>query len=145
ITNAKPEIAEYPFTTKKISIGHIGKGEDMIQVVDTPGLFERPLEKRNDIEKEAILALKYLADGIIFIFDISERCGYSIEDQEKLYKDLKKELKVPFLLIVNKKDITEPKKLGRIKGAIIIQASDEKDQEMVLAEVRKMPLNKVSA
>ena len=79
------------------------------------------------------------------MFDMSETCGYSIEDQQKLYKEMKKQFKVPFLLIISKKDITNAKDLKKIKGAMAINAKDKKDLEKVIVEVQNMPLNRFSA
>lgn len=110
ISHAKPKIAVYPFTTKEIHIGHISKTEHYIekkfQIIDTPGLLDRPLSMRNKIEKQAIVALKYLADIIIFVFDPSETCGYSFSDQKKLLVQLKKMFEQSkFIVIENKTDI----------------------------------------
>jgi nucleolar GTP-binding protein len=75
LSSAKPEIAQYPFTTKEIHVGHIEKTEKYItkrfQIIDTPGLLDRPLSKRNEIEKQAIAALTHLADLIVFVLDVS--------------------------------------------------------------------------
>ncbi|MEM0492662.1 MAG: GTPase [Candidatus Thermoplasmatota archaeon] len=112
ISNAKPRIAPYPFTTKEIHIGHIEKKERYTtrryQVIDTPGLLDRPLEKRNKIERQAIAALKYLADVIVFIMDPSESSGYSINQQEGLLSQIKVLFPDTDIIIVeNKKDIKQ--------------------------------------
>ena len=94
LSSAKPKIAQYPFTTKEIIIGHLNKREGYInktyQIIDTPGLFDRPLDERNLIEKQAIAALNHLADIILFVFDPSETCGYSLHDQKELLSQIKK-------------------------------------------------------
>jgi len=105
LSTAKPEIASYPFTTKGILVGHMELDNKRIQIVDTPGLLDRPLEKRNKIEKQAILALKYLADLIIFLLDPSETCGYSIQEQEKLLEEVHADFSVPILVVENKVDL----------------------------------------
>jgi len=110
LSSAKPEVAQYPFTTKEIYVGHIEKTERYItkryQVIDTPGLLDRPLSERNDIEKQAISALSNLADLIVFILDVSETCGYSLDDQKSLLSKVKKMFKDASIIIVeNKADI----------------------------------------
>ncbi len=109
LSNAKPAIAQYPFTTQQIYVGHMDHKQNhitqKIQLIDTPGLLDRPLEKRNTIEKQAIAALRYLADVIILISDPSESCGYSIKDQEQLRQqiiDLYPQ--IPLIEIENKAD-----------------------------------------
>ena len=114
LSNAKPKIATYPFTTKEIFIGHIKYNikyiDKKIQIIDTPGLLDRDIDKKNDIELQAIAAIKHLADMIIFILDPTETCGYSKKDQESLYKELKKMFKdLNFLIVENKIDIKKTK------------------------------------
>ena len=105
ISSAKPEIASYPFTTKGIVLGHLDYDGNRIQIMDTPGLLDRPLEKRNRIEKQAILALKYLASIIVFLLDPSETCGYSMEEQLKLLEEVRRDFRIPVLEVENKVDI----------------------------------------
>lgn len=110
LSSAKPEIAQYPFTTKEIHIGHIERTEKYIvkrfQIIDTPGLLDRPISEKNNIEKQAIAALDHLADIIVFVIDTSEICGYPVQDQNNLLKTVKKMFKNANLIIVeNKGDI----------------------------------------
>jgi len=106
ISSGKPEIASYPFTTKGVSIGHLQLDYDRIQIMDTPGLLDRELEKRNQIELQAIAALEHLADVMLYVFDPSESCGYSLETQKNLHEDLKSRFsEVPFLVVSNKSDL----------------------------------------
>ena len=110
ISKAKPKIAQYPFTTKEIHVGHIERKEKYVlrrfQVIDTPGLLDRPFSKRNEIEKQAIIAIKNLADIIVFLVDTSEACGYSLKDQKNLLSQMKKMFnKSKFIVVENKTDI----------------------------------------
>ena len=57
ITGASPEVAPYPFTTKGVTIGHFTRDGVRYQVMDTPGLLDRPMSERNDIERQAITAI----------------------------------------------------------------------------------------
>jgi len=107
LSSAKPKVATYPFTTKEIYVGHIQRKKryeiQRFQVIDTPGLLDRPLSKRNEIEKQAIAALKHLADITVFIIDPSETCGYSLEDQKHLLSNIKKIFKNSIFIIVENK------------------------------------------
>jgi nucleolar GTP-binding protein len=105
LTGSDPDIQSYPFTTKGINVGHMVHGVRRIQVIDTPGLLDRPFQKRNWIEKQAISALRHLADIIVYIFDVSLSCGYSLEEQENLLVDLESVFKVPFIVVNNKCDL----------------------------------------
>ncbi|MDH7506988.1 MAG: 50S ribosome-binding GTPase, partial [Candidatus Thermoplasmatota archaeon] len=107
---AKPEIAEYPFTTKEIHIGHIDLKQKyikkQIQLIDTPGLLDRPINKKNVIEKQAIAALTHLADIILFVIDPSETCGYLLKDQLNLLNQIQNLFKLcPFIIVENKADL----------------------------------------
>lgn len=110
LSSAKPKIAQYPFTTKQIHVGHIERKEKYVkkqyQIIDTPGLLDRPLSERNNIEKQAIAALNHLADLVIFILDPSETCGYSQKDQLSMLSQIKKIFSsVPFIIVENKADL----------------------------------------
>jgi len=110
LSNARPKIAQYPFTTKEIHVGHIEKKEKYIlkriQLIDTPGLLDSPRFGKNEIEKQAIAALTHLSDLIIFVIDCSETCGYSLENQKKLVSQIEKMFNTSHIILVeNKADI----------------------------------------
>ena len=110
LSNAKPLIAQYPFTTKQLVVGHMKRtrrySDEWYQVIDTPGLLDRPLEDRNPIEQQAITALTHLADLIVFLMDPTEICGYTWDAQQHLLEYLKTVFAdVPFLIVENKSDL----------------------------------------
>lgn len=105
LSSARPKVATYPFTTKDISIGIFEEDYMRYQVIDTPGLLDRPYEKRNKIERQAISALRHLASVIVFVIDPTETCGYSIKDQLNLLESVKRDFEVPILEVENKVDI----------------------------------------
>jgi nucleolar GTP-binding protein len=105
VTGARPEIAMYPFTTRGIFVGHFMRGDQKYQVVDTPGLLDRPMEERNEIERQTVAALSHLQGVVLFILDPSEHCGYLIDSQLSLAEDLKNWLTLPVLVVANKADI----------------------------------------
>ncbi|MCL2712790.1 MAG: 50S ribosome-binding GTPase [Methanomassiliicoccaceae archaeon] len=106
LSSAEPEVAPYPFTTKGIIIGHIQDGWRKYQIIDTPGLLDRELDERNDIEKQAALALKYLTHVLVFILDPSGSCGYSMEKQLSLLTSVKKGFPgIPMIIAESKSDM----------------------------------------
>ena len=105
ITGAKPEIGSYPFTTRGIFVGHFKRGEQMYQAVDTPGLLDRPMAERNNIERQTIAALSHLQGVVLYILDPSEHCGYPLASQLSLAEDLKNWIGLPMLIVANKTDI----------------------------------------
>lgn len=107
LTGSEPEIQAYPFTTQGINLGYMEHRHSQIQVVDTPGLLDRPFAKRNWIEKQAIAALTHLADVIIYIFDASETCGYSVKEQEHLLEDIRNGFDDPIIIVNNKGDLAK--------------------------------------
>ncbi|MFP3290080.1 MAG: GTPase [Candidatus Nanopusillus acidilobi] len=105
LTGSNVKIEPYPFTTKDLMIGYIKTPYFDIQVIDTPGILDRPIEEMNEIEKKSILALNYLANLIIYIFDLTETCGYSIEEQVNLLNMVKKIFNKEIILYFSKKDL----------------------------------------
>lgn len=126
LTNAEPEVQPYPFTTKGILTGQI---ENQVQLIDTPGLLDRPLEKRNKIEMHAVVALKHLANKILFIIDPTETCGYSIEDQLSLLNSIEKELDKPVILCLNKEDLFKETNVLPVKADFTVSSLQNKGIE----------------
>ena len=46
------EVQPYAFTTKSLYVGHMDYRYLRWQVIDTPGILDRPLEERNTIEMQ---------------------------------------------------------------------------------------------
>lgn len=115
ITGASPEIAPYPFTTKGVTIGHFIRNGVRYQVMDTPGLLDRPMAERNDIERQAITAIHFLDAVVMFIIDPSESCGYEIEDQKRLLVEIRENFDLPLLVVANKADRPEFRKMDEVE------------------------------
>lgn len=115
LTDSKPKIAPYPFTTQNLMIGYAGYNDNKLQIIDTPGLLDRPLNKRNNIEKHAIIALKYVAHKILFIIDASESCGYTLNDQVNLLEEIEKSFNIEIIVILNKIDLISDDELKKLK------------------------------
>merc|ERR1712113_439400 len=86
ITRADVEVQDYPFTTKSLFVGHMDYNYLRWQVIDSPGILDRPLENRNIIEMQTITALAHLNAFIIFIVDLDPLSKYSIHDQIRLFR-----------------------------------------------------------
>jgi len=114
VSNAKVEVASYPFTTKNVTFGHIklnvnGLTDVLVQIADTPGLFDRPINKRKEPELLALRAIEFIADIIIFLFDGSVEAVMNAEEQLSVYKTVRSFFKSreisKFIIAVNKIDI----------------------------------------
>ncbi len=102
ITDSKPKVAAYPFTTKGLNVGVFFKKYLPVQVIDTPGLLDRELHKRNNIEKKAISAFQYLKGTIIFVIDPTQ----PLTNQKQLFLEVKKLFSEKgFIVVINKTDI----------------------------------------
>lgn len=115
LTNSFPEINDYPFTTRQIMVGYYKNKDKLIQLLDTPGALNRPFEKMNNVEKQAILALQFLSDKVLFLIDPTEFCGYKFEEQIKLFDKFKKRFSDKiFKLYLTKKDIYDEETKERL-------------------------------
>lgn len=138
LTNSEPEINSYPFTTKGINVSSFNYNKRKIQVVDTPGLLDRELSYRNPIELQAISALKYLAKLILFVFDPTESCGYTMADQMKLYDEISESfIGVPFIKVLNKTDLKEWGFKDQV-GGIKISAQDGANIEILKENIEEI-------
>ncbi|MDD1753686.1 MAG: NOG1 family protein [Methanotrichaceae archaeon] len=105
VTCARPEVASYPFTTKGVFVGHFIHDDQKYQVVDTPGLLDRPFEERNEMERQSVAALRHLKGVVLYIIDPSEYSGYPLESQLRLGEDIKGWIELPVLQVANKSDL----------------------------------------
>lgn len=120
LSTAEPEIAQYPFTTKTIIVGHlIREPYYRIAFIDTPGLLDRPLDKRNVIELKAVLALKYLADKTIYLIDPSPNSYYALDEQYRVLEDVLKISGKEILVCINKVDITPRDRIEDVKKVLL--------------------------
>lgn len=116
VSSARPEVGEYPFTTRRIHVGHIYRGGEKIQVVDTPGLLDRPLAERNMMERQAILALRHLAGVVLFIVDPTPHAGFPLETQKRVFDEIVANFAKPVVAVVNKIDIATEEELKKAEG-----------------------------
>ena len=108
LSTGEPEVAAYPFTTKRLHLGHFIHRRRKYQMVDTPGLLDRPMDERNQIEMQAIAALEHLGDVLLFLIDRSSESTTPIYEQERLLGEVRGLLSDRQVLLVSSKvDITE--------------------------------------
>jgi len=106
LTRAEVETASYAFTTKSLSVGHMDYRYLRWQVVDTPGLLDKPCEERSDIEMKTIVALAHLRAAIVYVMDVSEQCGESLESQLQLFENIRPLFtNKPIYVMANKTDV----------------------------------------
>eukprot|EP00262_Sarcandra_glabra_P014580 TRINITY_DN4291_c0_g1_i1.p1 TRINITY_DN4291_c0_g1~~TRINITY_DN4291_c0_g1_i1.p1 ORF type:complete len:669 (+),score=112.13 TRINITY_DN4291_c0_g1_i1:100-2106(+) len=106
ITRADVDVQPYAFTTKSLFVGHTDYKYLRYQVIDTPGILDRPFEDRNIIEMCSITALAHLRAAVLFFLDVSGSCGYSIAQQAALYHSIKSLfMNKPLIVVCNKIDL----------------------------------------
>ncbi|XP_055520720.1 nucleolar GTP-binding protein 1 [Leucoraja erinacea] len=106
ITRADVDVQPYAFTTKSLFVGHMDYKYLRWQVVDTPGILDHPLEERNTIEMQAITALAHLRAAVLYVMDVSEQCGHTVEEQLDLFKNIRPLFaNKPLIIIANKSDV----------------------------------------
>ncbi|PRQ45444.1 putative nucleolar GTP-binding protein [Rosa chinensis] len=106
ITRADVDVQPYAFTTKSLFVGHTDYKDLRYQVIDTPGILDRPFEDCNIIEMCSITALAHLRAAVLFFLDISGSCGYTIAQQAALFHSIKSLFMNKRLIIVcNKTDL----------------------------------------
>ncbi|MEM4373024.1 MAG: GTPase [Metallosphaera sp.] len=127
ISSARPEIANYPFTTKEIHVGHMDCGVK-VQVIDTPGILDRPDAERNVIERKAVNALRNLNGLIVFLFDVSTSSMYGADEQLNIMREVKS-LGKPVILAMNKIDAVDENMrreiLSRVGGKVLEISSEQ--------------------
>ncbi|CAD6224455.1 unnamed protein product [Miscanthus lutarioriparius] len=106
VIRADVDVQPYAFTTKSLFVGHTDYKFLRYQVIDTPGILDRPFEDRNIIEMCSIAALAHLRAAVLFFLDISESCRYSIAQQAALFHSIKSLfMNKPLVIVCNKTDL----------------------------------------
>ncbi len=106
LSSGEPEVAEYPFTTKQLHLGHFEHRRRVYQMVDTPGLLDRPMFERNSIEMQAIAALENIGDVLLFLIDSTEGATTPLKEQKNLFKEVQNMITgKPILTIHTKSDL----------------------------------------
>lgn len=112
LTGASPVVADYEFTTRRLNCGYTTIDGHKLQLIDTPGTLAR-FERMNPIEQQAQLALKYLAEVIIFVYDPKREP----EGQLRLLAQLNS-IPRPLLVHISKQDIASPEEISTATEAL---------------------------
>lgn len=109
ISTADPKVAPYPFTTQELIVGYFEEKRKKFQIIDTPGLLDRPFIERNPIEKQGVLALSLISSVCVYMLDPTHHCGFPLEPQLHLLRSLSESIpEMRFIVVVNKIDIKRP-------------------------------------
>jgi nucleolar GTP-binding protein len=120
VTHADVDVQPYAFTTKSLFVGHMDYKYLRWQVIDSPGVLDKPLEERNTIEMQAITALAHLQCCVLYFFDVSEQCGWSIDQQAALFSSLRPLFAAkPLVVVANKVDVVPLEELDPAKREMI--------------------------
>ena len=128
ITGSAAEVNSYAFTTKSLNVGSAKFDHYKVQFIDTPGTLNR--EYNNAIEQQAELALKYVSDLTIFVFDPTEQ--YSYEQQSALYASVS-DYKAAIIEFVSKQDIASQEQIARFVTKKTVNDVDALREEILLA------------
>lgn len=132
MSSGRPRVESYPFTTQDLFLGHFEVDGIRWQIMDTPGLLDRPVSERNEMERKALVALRHLATAIIFLLDSTETCGYPRKDQEALLAELKELYpETPILEVENKADLGPSTGKRQRISALTGQGVDELIRDVV--------------
>ncbi|HEX7005293.1 MAG TPA: GTPase ObgE [Trueperaceae bacterium] len=112
LSNARPAIASYPFTTLSPNLGVVERGTERLTMADIPGIIE-------DAHKGKGLGLEFLRHIsrtrlLVFVLDIAEEPP---EQFESLRHELREYdpslLDLPALIVLNKVDLAEPEEVAQ--------------------------------
>uniref|UniRef100_A0A060TIA6 Nucleolar GTP-binding protein 1 n=1 Tax=Blastobotrys adeninivorans TaxID=409370 RepID=A0A060TIA6_BLAAD len=120
VTRAEVEVQPYAFTTKSLYVGHFDYKYLRFQAIDTPGVLDRPTEDMNNIEMQSIYAIAHIRSCVLYFMDLSEQCGFSVEDQVKLFHSIKPLFaNKSVMVVINKIDVMRPEDLSPEKQAVL--------------------------
>lgn len=145
VTRADVDVQPYAFTTKALFVGHMDHRFLRWQVVDTPGILDRPLEERNTIEMQAITALAHLQCCVLYFLDISEQCGYPLDQQLRLFESIRPLFaNKQVMMVANKTDVVPYESLpAHVRAAIEDVARTAKAELIPMSNVSEENISKL--
>lgn len=143
ISTGTPEIGAFPFTTKNIVFGHRDFRFLQIQIVDTPGILDRPFSSRSVVELKSIVAIKNIADIIVFMFDGSDKASLSADEQLSLLHDIEQVFtKGQIIKVLNKIDLLDTNKRRYFqdifKAKFLVSTKTMEGLEALTTEIEKI-------
>ena len=149
ITRANVDVQPYAFTTKSLFVGHTDYRYLRWQVIDTPGILDHSLEERNTIEMQAITALAHLTCSVLYFVDISEQCGFTIEQQCSLFRSIQPLFANKQLIIVVNKIDAQPWETLQQSKKDMVQALLSTDNDnttlMTMSNINEHGVSQVKA
>ena len=148
VSSGTPEVNNYPFTTRGVTIGHISEPERNLrfQVMDTPGLLDRPEDERNEMERLTFASLAHLPTAVIFVIDATGLSGErlsSVQAQLNVRNYLRSRFpKRPWLDVVSKSDlkdtVSEEILASMPKGFLHISTEDGNNVQVLQEQIEVM-------
>lgn len=108
VSRADVDVQPYAFTTKSLFVGHFDYKYLRFQAIDTPGMLDHSFQDMNVIEMQSVTAIAHLRSAVLYFMDLSGQCGFTIDQQISLFKNLQESTilanKLVFI-IINKIDL----------------------------------------
>jgi nucleolar GTP-binding protein len=96
------------------------------------GILDRPLEERNTIEMQAITALAHLQCCVLYFLDISEQCGFPLDQQLRLFESIRPLFANKQVMVVaNKTDVMPYDRLPAATRAAIEETARAAGAELI--------------
>ena len=105
-------------------------------MVDTPGLLDRPMSERNNIEMQAIAALENIGDVLLFLIDSTANATTSLEEQMNLLEEVTGLISErPKIIVHSKSDLHEKEGLENKFGVSSITGEGIEELRRTLVEM----------
>ncbi|BED93017.1 MAG: GTPase ObgE [Candidatus Paraimprobicoccus trichonymphae] len=147
VSNAKPEIANYHFTTLSPKLGVVKNGDKSFVLADIPGLIKGAWEGLG-LGHEFLKHIERCR-LLLHVLDISESENRDfIEDFETINLELKKFnkslLNLPMIVLGNKLDMSSEEKINKFRNYMKIKNYDFFEISAINKTNLKLVLNKIS-